>query len=206
MKYCSHCGKEISEHASQCPHCGEKIQPNFRKISLSKPHMALAGCSVLSVVFLFLDWIKMNLFGFAAMSFSPVSLFRHLNDFQEMYGDYMPEEYVNFIPLICIFGVVLVVSYIITAILAVKASSTAYKTGMFANAGMAFLTGLVLYIGKDLAEESYGMLYLTGTVKLALAVALAGVVISIWLFIKEPGSASKGFEDTVSFTSGFFPG
>lgn len=196
MKYCKHCGKEIEDTASYCPFCGNEIEnalqskPISSVKHLSIPAIMLASCSALSIVLLFLDWIKINVFGIVSTAFSPATVIFRLSDVQEFWGSYMSGDEAYIIPCIIVAAVIFLILYAITIFFAVKKNAVAMVTGLLAHLVMLGFGIASIHYGNIASDNSYGMISLTPVVYITIIAACCGIVSSVWLFYDKSHSLS----------------
>ena len=188
MKYCSHCGKELSEGASQCPYCGEKLSAVAVSRRLSTPNMLFAGCSMLSIVSLFLGWVKISFFDMGNATFSPMSLMMHLNKLQTAFGEFLPEENAQTTTVVLVCGVVLIAVHVATIILTIKGKTAAYSAGMFSNLTMLLMSATVFYLGQKAQAYSFGLFAVTPVVPFVLFISVVGLVLFVRMFAEQLGT------------------
>lgn len=220
MKYCSYCGKQLEDDVTQCPYCGriettsmptktrvipvpppETLnEPKWASIfdflsasgfEHSLPKLVLFLSTALCFLFLFLDWVNINLW-LVSDSYAPAFFLLHISDFQEL----ADEADITTWPLFIVFAVVLVIIYATALVFSLQKKSQAIKVGLVAHSVMLCYSGYFLLLEKAWKSNVYsslsylglfvkGIFSLTNTVFMAFLVSALGVVLSIWLCRKS---------------------
>ncbi len=101
MKFCPHCGKELSVQSSFCPHCGETLVGKTNDLNIFREFWIILTGSCLLAILSFMDWVTIAT---DDIGLNPYSLWRELSGINN-HGSSPSQEFliVQFSTIIILF-------------------------------------------------------------------------------------------------------
>ena len=190
MKFCPHCGNELSEQAAFCPNCGKSLNGGFLNLQNLPVKFWLTLVSAVCVaLFSFLGWFKnvddgnkaYNLFTFRdLMKGLRSSIFSWFGTLKKL------DLLIN---ILTILAIMLIASFVLLTISLIKYQSS--KQALFAYLGFAMsalssaaFIPLVIYINKEFGEEPFEGLTAFPFVTFVIS------IVTIIFFVRKPKSVT----------------
>ena len=123
MKFCPHCGKEISSQTKFCSECGKGLDGNSGSSNLTNKFWMTLGCAAGVLIFSLFDWFSLAARGYKLVSFNLFSVLGKLDDSGANYLFRYSSEYDAMKGYLTALLFALLISFLLLAISLVKYQS-----------------------------------------------------------------------------------
>lgn len=196
MKFCPHCGKELSSPTAFCPDCGKSLNGNSAFISLPKKFWMTFIGAVPLVILSILNWATIpatGLFTNRVVGFNLFNLWDILNNIGELFGSLnaQSQEFAVFQTIVIVMLILLLFSFVLLVISLIKHNSITRAKFAYWGFGLnALISGVFIVaiwiingqVEKASDELISSVINLTISPYLMFAIAVFAII----FFVKRP--------------------
>ena len=171
MKFCPHCGKELSAQTNFCSECGKGLGGNIFNLP-PKFYMTLAG--VVSVlIFSLANWISIPLIG----GFNLFSMWSALDDIRWLLGS--SEDFETLRVVIIIFSVLLALSFVFLIVSLINYQTKSRSKLAYCGFGLSSFVSLMFIVSIMIGNEGMDGSGMTIFPFFVFVTAIASMVFSV---------------------------
>ena len=179
MKFCPHCGKELSAQTAFCPDCGKSLNGSSDFLNLPKKFwMTFIGAAGVLVFSLF-DWVNIPIVFRYSVSFNLFNIWGKLEDSglnRLLSGS---GEYESAKAFLMLLAVILILSFVLLIASMIKYQSEHRATLAHWGFGLSALVSLSFIISVFVTTDGEGGSALTAFPFLTLAAAVAAMLFCV---------------------------
>jgi CDP-diglyceride synthetase len=178
MKFCPHCGHEMTAETKFCPDCGKSLVGSSNFLSLPKKFWMTFIGAVGVLIFSLLDWIDMGY----GISFNLFNLWGKLKDSGLNWLLGGSQEFQSAKTFMIVLSIVLIAAFVLLAVSLAKHQSKERATLAYWGFGLTALVPAAFMISILAVTEGDGIEALTIFPLLTLVVAVIGLI----FLVKKP--------------------